>query len=115
MARRTLIRLQDDLSGELLAEGHGETVGFGLDGRWYEIDLSAENAEQLRAVLRRYIDAGRRMTAPRPARTAGRAGRSRGGRGENAAIRQWARAHGRPVAGRGRIPASVMKAYRAEH
>ncbi|EOD64196.1 hypothetical protein H480_33013 [Amycolatopsis vancoresmycina DSM 44592] len=46
----------DDLTGDPAAE----TVGFGLDGIDYDIDLSFANAEALRALLQRYADAGRR-------------------------------------------------------
>lgn len=56
MARNTAVRVLDDLTGEPA----GETVGFGLDGIDYDIDLSFPNAEALRELLRRYADAGRR-------------------------------------------------------
>ncbi|QKV81235.1 Lsr2 family protein [Amycolatopsis sp. Hca4] len=50
------MQVLDDLTGEPAAE----TVGFGLDGIDYDIDLSVANAEALRALLQRYADAGRR-------------------------------------------------------
>ncbi|HET6708922.1 Lsr2 family protein [Amycolatopsis sp.] len=56
MARNTAVQVLDDLTGEPAAE----TVGFGLDGIDYDIDLSFANAEALRELLRRYADAGRR-------------------------------------------------------
>ncbi|WP_043782022.1 Lsr2 dimerization domain-containing protein [Amycolatopsis rifamycinica] len=56
MARNTAVRVLDDLTGEPAAE----TVGFGLDGIEYDIDLSFANAEALREFLQRYADAGRR-------------------------------------------------------
>ncbi|WIX88832.1 histone-like nucleoid-structuring protein Lsr2 [Amycolatopsis sp. DG1A-15b] len=56
MARNTAVRVLDDLTGEPAAE----TVGFGLDGIDYDIDLSFANAEALRGLLQRYADAGRR-------------------------------------------------------
>ncbi|SFW90832.1 Lsr2 dimerization domain-containing protein [Amycolatopsis australiensis] len=56
MARNTAVRVLDDLTGEPAAE----TVGFGLDGIEYDIDLSFANAEALRELLQRYADAGRR-------------------------------------------------------
>ena len=56
MAKNTAVRVLDDLTGEAAAE----TVGFGLDGIDYDIDLSFANAEALRGFLRRYADAGRR-------------------------------------------------------
>jgi hypothetical protein len=56
VARNTAVRVLDDLTGEPAAE----TVGFGLDGIDYDIDLSFANADALRELLRRYADAGRR-------------------------------------------------------
>ncbi|OXM61976.1 hypothetical protein CF165_36475 [Amycolatopsis vastitatis] len=50
------MQVLDDLTGEPA----GETVGFGLDGIDYDIDLSFANAEALREFLQRYADAGRR-------------------------------------------------------
>ncbi|MET8853177.1 Lsr2 family protein [Amycolatopsis sp. NPDC004625] len=56
MAKNTAVQVLDDLTGEPAAE----TVGFGLDGIDYDIDLSFANAEALRELLQRYADAGRR-------------------------------------------------------
>ncbi|MEV6831919.1 histone-like nucleoid-structuring protein Lsr2 [Amycolatopsis sp. NPDC051102] len=56
MAKNTAVQVLDDLTGEPAAE----TVGFGLDGIDYDIDLSFANAEALRGFLQRYADAGRR-------------------------------------------------------
>ncbi|HEX4432507.1 MAG TPA: histone-like nucleoid-structuring protein Lsr2, partial [Frankiaceae bacterium] len=47
MARRTIVHLEDDLSG---GEAE-ESVNFALDGRSFAIDLSEKNAEQLRKIL----------------------------------------------------------------
>ena len=116
MARQVTVSLVDDLSGSRA----DETVVFGLDGKFYEIDLSASNAERLRDVFARFVGA---------ARKAGRAGRSgaradAGGavgvravavdREQNQAIREWARKRGMKVSGRGRIPSDVTDAYHRE-
>jgi hypothetical protein len=50
--QKTKVLLVDDLDGTLAHE----TVHFELDGKHYEIDLSAENAEELRRALDPYID-----------------------------------------------------------
>jgi nucleoid-associated protein Lsr2 len=42
-----------------IPSGKGETVTVNLDGRSYEIDLTAKNASGLRKALRPYIEAGR--------------------------------------------------------
>ncbi|WP_072921164.1 histone-like nucleoid-structuring protein Lsr2 [Geodermatophilus obscurus] len=115
MARTLQVVLEDDLSGEVLATGAGETIVFGLDGQTYEIDLSAQNAEQLRAELGRYVVAGRRVADRdgRRRRPTGR-GQASGGR-DTGAVREWARRNGHEVSGRGRIPAAVLAAYDAAH
>src|SRR3954452_98336 len=69
MAQRTVIRLVDDLDDTEIVDGAGETVSFALDGRRYEIDLTNEHADELRAALDRYVAAARkvggRQTRPR--------------------------------------------------
>lgn len=118
MARKTTIVLEDDLSGEVLEEGRGETVSFALEGQSYEIDLSGDNATQLRADLRRYVDAARKTSAPRGStsgrRTAG-SGSTAPGRRDTGEIRTWARENGHEVSERGRISSSVIEAYDAAH
>jgi hypothetical protein len=117
VARKTTIVLEDDLTGHVLEEGHGETVTFALDGQSYEIDLSEENSTQLRGDLSRYIDAARKISAPRGG-TQGRkaASSSRGAaRTDTGEVRTWARANGHEVSERGRIPSAVVEAYDAAH
>lgn len=106
MARRIIHQLVDDLDGTQLEDGQGETVRFGLDGKAYEIDLSAENAAALQEELAPFVKAGRRQGGsgiPRR-RSSGR---------DLDAIRAWARENGYEVADRGRISADVEKAYNA--
>ncbi|QYN16821.1 Lsr2 family protein [Amycolatopsis sp. DSM 110486] len=56
MAKNTAVHVLDDLTGEPAAE----TVGFGLDGLDYEIDLSVRNAAALREIFDPYVTNGRR-------------------------------------------------------
>jgi hypothetical protein len=115
MAQIREVRLVDDIDGGNATE----TVTFALDGREFEIDLGSDNATSLRDQFAPYIAAGRRV---------GRAARGRrsvavqaettprkASRSENDAIRQWARERGAQVADRGRIPASVIRAYQEEN
>jgi Lsr2 len=109
------MRLVDDIDGSEASE----TVTISLEGREYELDLSEENAARLRSALAPFVSAARQSGGGRRRR-----GRSSGGgsqppqstydRGRNAEIRDWARQHGHEVAVRGRIPASVLEAYRNE-
>lgn len=109
MARKIITQLVDDLDGTVLDAGEGETVQFAVDGKAYEIDLSASNADGLRDALSVYIEAARR-TGTRSARGASPTRRSRGGLDD---IRAWARENGFTVSDRGRIPATVEAAYNA--
>lgn len=108
MARRTHIIFEDDLDG---GEAD-ETVSFGLDGRAYQLDLSAKNAAKFRKELAQWITAGRRVTR-RTAKT--RRPSMPSATGDSQAIRAWATAAGYEVGGRGRIPAEVQAAYHAAH
>jgi nucleoid-associated protein Lsr2 len=107
MAQRTIVRLTDDLSGVEIAAGKGETVTFSLDGRSYEIDLTAKNASVLRKVLRPYVEAGRPIKNSRrpPTRTRVAA--------DTRTVKVWARANGYQVRDRGRIPKAVIDAFDA--
>jgi hypothetical protein len=104
MAQQVNIVLVDDIDGTSAEE----TVSFALDGREYEIDLSAKNAAKLRDAFALYVGHARR------------AGRRRGGRptaaGPNPAdIRAWARENGFNVPDRGRVSSEVREAYLAAH
>lgn len=107
MAQKIQTLFIDDLDG---GEAEG-TVSFALDGAHYEIDLSEAHARELRAILVRYVGAGRKVTgaAGRPARRRGRAvdGHS------TTEIRGWAKANGFEVKERGRIPAEVVAGFQA--
>ena len=105
MAQKVQVFLVDDLDG---GEAE-ETVTFGLDGSTYEIDLSADNAGKLREALSPFVEASAKQ---------GRGGARRGSRNapsreRSAEIRAWAKAAGKPVNERGRIPAAIVAEYEA--
>jgi nucleoid-associated protein Lsr2 len=105
----------DDLDG---TEATKLGFAFALDRVEYEIDLSDLNFKRLLEGLEPYLNAARRVGPVR-----GHYGRRYGKRGASstapggtspelaAAIRAWAPGAGLKVAGRGRIPASVVKQY----
>ena len=97
----------DDLDGSD-AEGN---VRFGLDGTEYEIDLSAQHAQELRDALARYVGAARRSGggARRPARS-GRRGPVSGL--NSTEVREWAKAQGMEVKDRGRVPAELVVKFK---
>ncbi len=108
MAQKVQVLLVDDLNG---GEAD-ETVTFALDGKSYEIDLTAANAEKLRNSLAEFVKSGRR--------TGGRGGSGRGkarttvvGSQDTAKIRAWAKENGYNVNERGRVPADIRAAYEA--
>lgn len=110
MAQRTIVKFVDDLDGAELPEGDGQTVRFAIDGFQYEIDLSADNAAQLRATLDRYVHAGRRTGGRR---TIGGHTRQVDTDVDPRAVREWASSRGIEVSNRGRIPGDVVAQYRA--
>jgi nucleoid-associated protein Lsr2 len=115
VAQKHIVQLIDDLDQGTAAE----TVSFALDGSQYEIDLSAKNAAKLRDVLAVYVANARRASRgggrsfSAGARRTGRPTRS--DREQTHAIREWARKNGHKVGEKGRIPATVLEAYNAQH
>lgn len=118
MAQKVTYQLVDDIDGSV-AES---SVEFGLDGVNFTIDLSADNADQLREVLAPYVDNARRIGGRR--RAAGKTAAAKAveapsatgtDRERNQAIREWARDQGWQVSDRGRIPADVARAYDKAH
>ncbi|WP_022873353.1 histone-like nucleoid-structuring protein Lsr2 [Nesterenkonia alba] len=95
MAKKVEEVLVDDLDGSPAKE----TVTFGLDSRFYEIDLNEENAKELRDALRKFVRKGRPIAPPTP-------------QNEAKQIREWAIANGYQVAKRGRLHRDIVEAYR---
>ncbi|TFV61848.1 Lsr2 family protein [Geodermatophilus sp. DF01-2] len=115
MARKVQVILSDDLDENVPAD---ETVTFSLDGTNYEIDLSEQNAEEMRDAFSRYVQAARKVGRGSGRASGGGRSRATGGRMDReqaGAIRDWARKNGHAVSDRGRIPASVVEAYEAAH
>jgi hypothetical protein len=119
MAQQVNVKLVDDLDGSDAAG----TVSFGLDGRVYEIDLSADNAAALRNSLAAFIAAARKGggSAAAVSRRAPKMTAISGPRPQpldpeqTAAIRAWARQNGHQVSDRGRIAKTVVEAFHAAH
>jgi Lsr2 len=119
MAQKVLVEIIDDLDGGSATQ----TVPFGLDGVSYEIDLSDENAQALRDLLARYIEAGQRTGGRRIRVAAGQSTAASGSvrstspstanREHNQQVRAWAIANGYEVSERGRISNEVYAAFEA--
>lgn len=104
MAQKVNIVLVDDIDGTPAEE----TVSFALDGKEYEIDLSAKNAGKLRDAIAPYVGHARKASSRR------RGARAAGGPSP-ADIRAWARDNGFNVPDRGRVSSEVREAYVAAH
>jgi len=115
MAQKTIVTLVDDLTGE--AAENISTVEFALDGRAYELDLTAENSAKLHDALSQYINAARRIGGRRRSGTGpGRGVKSSSrttdyNRETLKSIREWAKKNGHNVSDRGRLPAEVLQAW----
>jgi hypothetical protein len=114
MAQKVTTHLVDDLTGDIIEDGKGRTVTFGFDGTNYEIDLTNDNADQLRDALSDYIAAARK-TGNRTTRSSSGSAPKRGNPELLRKIREWAAANGHEVSSRGRISQAVRDAYDAAH
>jgi hypothetical protein len=115
MARKTVVTLVDDLTGETAEDI--STVEFTVDGMAYELDLTDENSAKLRDTLSPYGRAGRKIGGrrhgdTRPGRTINSSGSAAGYNRETLkSIRAWAKQNGHRVSDRGRLSAEVLQAW----
>ena len=111
MGKRKTVTLIDDLDGTEA----DETVEFGIDGRVYSIELSAENAEALRRTVRRWGSHDRQVD--RRPRHISRVDpfRAHVSSRERDQIRQWCEHNGYRLGSRGPIPFRVVDAYRSSN
>jgi hypothetical protein len=111
VAQKVQVILVDDVDGGEAAE----TVAFALDGVSYEIDLSDDNAGELRDSLAKWIGHARRTGGRSTVRSRSTSGRARGSasgaKPDLSAVRTWARENGFSVSDRGRVSSEVLAAY----
>lgn len=100
MAQRVQVVLVDDVDGGEASQ----TLSFSIENVSYEIDLSEENAAQLRADFEVWANRARRVSSKR-------GGTSRARRTDSARVRAWAKDNGYEVSERGRISAEIREAY----
>ena len=84
-----------------------ETVTFGLHENTYEIDLSAANKKELEELLQQYIDVARKKS--------GRSSPATSSGPTPAEIKAWADSEGIEYNKRGRLPLSLIDAYKKAH
>ena len=104
MATKTFVKFYSDLSGEEIGESE-QTLSFSLAGKSYEIDLTSKERDDFERVLSKYLEAAR------PARASGRGARATSGL-DTKVVRAWAIEAGLDVPSRGRIPKTIVEAYR---
>lgn len=131
----TLVVKSDDITGEDIPEGQGESFVYAWDGHEYEIDLGDKNAVDVRLMMDRLISRSRRLGKYRPGvqmpkqkavttnapkelpsgdmtPTAAKTARS----AFMKEIRLWARENGFPQQGlTGRLIADVREAWNEAH
>lgn len=108
MAQRVQVQLIDDMNGQEAQE----TVPFSVDGTAYEIDLTTENAKELRDLLGMYVEKARKAKGGKSAQRSSALSASRD---EAQRIRAWAQENGHAVNSRGRINREIQDAYHAAH
>ncbi|MDQ1084694.1 MULTISPECIES: Lsr2 family protein [Microbacterium] len=111
MATKHIAQLIDDLDGTVIDNGEGKQITFSIEGRAYEIDLSDTNADKFYKALTPYVDAARSVKTG-PSTRASQSSRPKSDV-DLAAVREWARANGHTVSDRGRVPGTVIDAYKA--
>ena len=116
MAKTTRVVLTCDLHGD----GTEAVTTIRMDNGTarYELDLCQSHLDELTGAGRRKRPrrrAGGASSATKAAnKTAAPKARRRGrGASDTAAVREWARAHGYTVSGRGRIPRHILEAFAA--
>ena len=110
MAQKVTVSLEDDLDG---GEADG-TIDFSFDGADYQIDLSPDNRDRLRASLTPFIEAARRTGGRNKATRNGNAGTPARKRAADQELRAWGKEHfPDDVADRGRIPGWVKEKFAA--
>jgi hypothetical protein len=113
MSKEVVIRLRDDIDGELADDV--ATRPFSFDGVDYEIELNDNNFEEFRLDIKRWLQAAR-VAKTRRKKAANGKPKSKPqpppSRGE---IRAWASKNGYEVGSRGNISNEVRSAYNAAH
>lgn len=120
MARKVIqqVTIIDDISGEEVPEEQAQEVYFSWGHVNYKIDLSKSNADKFERSMKQYVEAAARVSGGR-GRPKGTSSRASSGSGlspdQLAQIRDWAKANGHEVSGRGRIAKPVIEAWEAAH
>ncbi|MXG88415.1 Lsr2 dimerization domain-containing protein [Nocardioides flavescens] len=111
MAQRVITQLVDDITGEDIADGKGETVTYSLDGQQYSIDLTTKNADKFRGLFQDYIAVSQKQGRKSSTRSSSRTQAAATDGPSAKDLRDWAKSNGLDVPERGRIPQAVRDAF----
>lgn len=104
----------DDLDA---SQGAEETLLYLVDGEYWEIDLSADNAREFREAFAKYVQVSRPVPAKEAAKRLVADGGTSGtgtsyGEYDPAAVRAWAQQNGVEISDKGRVPEHVVTMWR---
>ena len=96
--------------GDINADhGEAKTANYGLDGEYFEADLCAADRDKLTKALEPFVAVGTPVSMKDLAKASSGAGDF-----DPVVVRAWAQRNGKQVSERGRIPADVVAAWRAD-
>lgn len=108
MSRREVVTFVDDYTGEDIRPEDARHLVFAVDGRQYEMDLSAMSRDAFDRAVAPFMAKARpfgRRSLSSPRTPAARAGV------DSAEVRAWAVEQGLDVSRRGRLPGDVVAAF----
>ena len=113
MAQKVIREFVDDIDGSEAER----TFTFAIDGTNYEIDLSSQNIKEFHEAIAGFVESARKVKVSGTVRRAHKISTSGSGRSreQTQAVREWARLHGHSISHRGRIPASIQRAFEQAH
>lgn len=110
MARKTIITLISDLSGDEA----DTTLEFSVGGRHYRLDLTDAEHKEFNDLIEPYTEQAQKVSkGGQQARLRSRTSNSPATSGERAKIRAWAQENGHSIGDRGRIAQHIRDAYYA--
>ena len=111
MAQRVQTILIDDITGEEIADGDGETIQFAWGGVAYQIDLSAKNIAKFEKAITPFVEAATRVGKAINVTPMRRSAKNTDL--DTQAVRAWASSNGYDISPRGCIKGEIVEAYRA--
>jgi len=111
VAQRVQTILIDDITGEEIAEGDGDTIQFAWGGVAYQIDLSAKNVAKFEKAITPFVEAATRVGKASNVTPMRRSAKNTDL--DTQAVRAWAESNGYEVSSRGRIKGEIIEAFRA--